>query len=75
MDKRLIFCSDCKYFIKIGVCKKEHNIDEITPSICKDAIDKEVIIMKDDIFTNFLVFLWDLLDILRIKNEFFEEEN
>jgi len=35
----LVFCSDCKHFVKIGECKKGHNIDEITPSKCKDGIE------------------------------------
>ena len=37
----LVFCSDCPNFIRVGECKEGHNIDEITPSICKDGVDKE----------------------------------
>lgn len=37
----LVFCSDCPNFIMSGECMEGHDIDEITPSICEDGVDKE----------------------------------
>lgn len=42
LNNNLVFCSDCKHFIKIGECSKGHDIDEITPSICEDGVESNL---------------------------------
>lgn len=39
VTNNLVFCSDCKHFVKVGVCKKGHDMDEVSPSKCKDGVE------------------------------------